>query len=127
MLRAVSCIPIENTTSHPVVYRLASLGVEPSPAVSYDRFMHTGPGVLIIIIIIIIIILAAIDWQQTESCAESHVISRDIGDSDSDSDIYFQTTTEHVVTIMQKNRNVGRLGKRMAWIGRLPAQPVLHT
>ena len=48
-------------------------------------------------------------------------------DSDSDSDIYFQTTTEHVVTIMQKNRNVGRLGKRMAWIGRLPAQPVLHT
>ena len=50
-----------------------------------------------------------------------------LSDSDSDSDIYFQTTTEHVVTIMQKNRNVGRLGKRMAWIGRLPAQPVLHT
>ena len=44
MLRAVSCIPIENTTSHPVVYRLASLGVEPSPGVSYHRFMHTGPG-----------------------------------------------------------------------------------
>ena len=44
MLRAVSCIPIENATSHPVVYRLASLGVEPSPGVSYDRFMHTGPG-----------------------------------------------------------------------------------
>ena len=44
MLRAVSCIPIENTTSHPVVYRLASLGVEPSPGVSYDRFMHTGPS-----------------------------------------------------------------------------------
>ena len=46
MLRAVSCIPIENPTSHPVVYRLASLGVEPSPGVSYDRFMHTGPGIL---------------------------------------------------------------------------------
>ena len=39
----------------------------------------------------------------------------------------FQTTIEHVVTIIQKNRNYGRLGKRMALVGRLPAQPVLYT
>ena len=37
----------------------------------------------------------------------------------------FQTTIEHVVII--KNINDGRLGKRMAWVGRLPAQPVLYT
>ena len=39
----------------------------------------------------------------------------------------FQTTAEHVVTIMQKNIYYGCLGKRMAWVGRLPAQSVLYT
>ena len=37
--------PIEEPASHPVVYRLASLGIGPSLGISYARFMHTVPVV----------------------------------------------------------------------------------